>query len=89
MALGATRLNIMLQFLIEAMVLCLLGGIAGVLAGWGLAVMLSRTAGWAPYVSPESVLVAVAFSIGVGLFFGLLPASRAANLDPIDALRYE
>ncbi|MGI9259894.1 MAG: ABC transporter permease [Gammaproteobacteria bacterium] len=89
MALGATRVNIMLQFLIESMVLCLMGGIAGVLAGWGLAVMLSRTAGWAVYVSPESVIVAVAFSIGVGLFFGLLPARRAANLDPIDALRYE
>ncbi len=89
MALGATRINIMLQFLIESMVLCLLGGIAGVAAGWGLAVMLSRTAGWAVYVSPESVIVAVAFSIGVGLFFGLLPARRAANLDPIDALRYE
>jgi putative ABC transport system permease protein len=89
MALGATRLNIMLQFLIESMVLCMMGGIAGVLAGWGLAVMLSRTAGWAVFVSPESVIVAVAFSIGVGLFFGLLPARRAANLDPIDALRYE
>ncbi len=89
MALGATRINIMLQFLIESMVLCMMGGVAGVLAGWGLAVMLSRTAGWAVYVSPESVIVAVAFSIGVGLFFGLLPARRAANLDPIDALRYE
>ncbi|HEY5623028.1 MAG TPA: ABC transporter permease [Gammaproteobacteria bacterium] len=89
MALGATRLNILLQFLIESMVLCLLGGLAGVASGWGLAVMLSRTAGWATYVSPESVVVAVAFSIGVGLFFGILPARRAANLDPIDALRYE
>lgn len=89
MALGATRINIMLQFLIESMVLCMLGGLAGVLGGWGLAVLLSRTAGWAVYVSPESVMLALAFSVGVGLLFGLLPARRAANLDPIDALRYE
>ncbi len=89
MALGATRVNILLQFLIESMVLCLLGGIAGVLAGWGLAVLLSRTAGWAVYVSPESVMLAFAFSLGVGLFFGIMPARRAANLDPIEALRYE
>ena len=89
MALGATRLNILMQFLIESMVLCMIGGIAGILAGWGLAVMLSRTAGWAVFVSPESVIIALAFSIGVGLFFGILPARRAANLDPIDALRYE
>jgi len=89
MALGATRLNILLQFLIESMALCLLGGTVGVLAGWGLAVLLSRTAGWAVYVSPESIILAFAFSLGVGLFFGILPARRAANLDPIDALRYE
>jgi len=89
MALGATRLNIMLQFLIESTVLCMLGGLTGVLAGWGLAVMLSNTAGWAVYVSPESVILSFAFSVGVGLFFGILPARRAANLDPIDALRYE
>ncbi len=89
MALGATRFNILLQFLIESMVLCLLGGIVGVFSGWGLAVLLSRTAGWAVYVSPESVLLAFAFSLGVGLFFGILPARRAANLDPIEALRYE
>jgi len=89
MALGATRFNILLQFLIESMVLCMLGGIMGVLSGWGLAVLLSRTAGWAVYVSPESVVLAFAFSLGVGLFFGIMPARRAANLDPIEALRYE
>ena len=89
MALGATRLNIMTQFLIEAVALCLLGGALGVAAGAGMATLLSRTAGWAVYISPESILLAVAFSLGVGLFFGLLPARRAAALDPIEALRYE
>ena len=89
MALGATRLNIMTQFLIEAVALCLLGGALGVAAGAGMALLLSRTAGWAVYISPESVLLAVAFSLAVGLFFGLLPARRAAALDPIEALRYE
>ena len=89
MALGATRFNIMTQFLIEAVALCLLGGALGVAAGAGMAVLMSRTAGWAVYVSPESILLAVAFSLGVGLFFGLLPARRAAALDPIEALRYE
>ena len=89
MALGATRLNIMTQFLIEAIALCLLGGALGVAAGAGMALLLSRTAGWAVYVSPESVMLAVAFSLAVGLFFGLLPARRAAALDPIEALRYE
>ena len=81
MALGATRLNIMTQFLIEAVALCLLGGALGVAAGAGMATLLSRTAGWAVYISPESILLAVAFSLGVGLFFGLLPARRAAALE--------
>ena len=89
MALGATRFNILSQFMIEAIALCLLGGALGVAAGAGMAVLMSRTAGWAVHVSPESILLAVAFSLGVGLFFGILPARRAAALDPIEALRYE
>ena len=89
MALGATRFNILLQFLIESILLCLLGGILGIALGVGMAELLSRTAGWVMNISPESVLLAFTFSIGVGLFFGILPARRAAKLDPIDALRYE
>ncbi len=89
MALGATRFNIMSQFMIEAIALCLLGGALGVAAGGGMATLLSRTAGWSVHISPESILLAVAFSLGIGLFFGLLPARRAAALNPIDALRYE
>jgi len=88
-ALGATRGNILLQFLIEAMVLSFVGGTLGILLGSGTAVTLSRLAGWNTYVSPMAILVAFVFSAGVGLFFGILPARRAASLDPIVALRYE
>jgi len=89
MALGATRLNILMQFLIESMLMCLLGGLLGIGAGVGMAELLSRTAGWAMRISPESVMLSFTFSIGVGLLFGILPARRAAKLDPIEALRYE
>ncbi|MCY3730115.1 MAG: ABC transporter permease [Rhodospirillaceae bacterium] len=89
MALGATRFNILMQFLVESMLLCLLGGLLGVAAGVGMAELLSRTAGWVMRISPESVVLSFTFSIGVGLFFGILPARRAAKLDPIEALRYE
>jgi len=88
-ALGATRKAILYQFLIEALVLCVMGGILGVGAGFGGAEMLTRTQGWATEVSPNVVIAAVAFSAAIGLFFGIWPAQRAAKLDPIDALRYE
>ncbi|MBI2538088.1 MAG: FtsX-like permease family protein, partial [Gemmatimonadetes bacterium] len=88
-ALGATRKNIMLQFLVEAVTLCLLGGTIGILTGAGTAVAMAKLAGWNTLVSPMSVVVAFAFSAGVGIFFGLWPARRAAMLDPIVALRYE
>ncbi len=88
-ALGATRINIMSQFLIEAVVLCLMGGLIGVLVGAGSARAMSKLLGWNTLISPTAVLVAFAFSAFVGLFFGLWPARRAANLNTIDALRYE
>ena len=88
-ALGATRMNIMMQFLIEALTLCLLGGLLGVLLGVGTAVVLSRVMQWNTLISPTAVGVAFAFSAAVGLFFGIYPARRAASLDPIVALRYE
>ena len=88
-ALGATRGNIMLQFLVEAVTLCSLGGIVGILLGAGGAVALARFQGWNTQVSLFAVLVAFAFSAIVGIFFGLWPARRAARLDPIVALRYE
>jgi len=88
-ALGATRKNIMFQFLIEALVLCMMGGAIGILLGSGGAVLLSRLAHWNTYVSAPAIGLAVAFSAGIGVFFGMWPARRAASLDPIEALRYE
>ncbi len=79
----------MLQFLVEALVLCMLGGFMGILVGAGGAVALSTLANWNTLLSPAAILLAVAFSAAVGIFFGLWPAKRAASLDPIVALRYE
>jgi putative ABC transport system permease protein len=88
-ALGATRRAIMTQFLVEALFLCVLGGVIGVAAGYGAAEIMTRVASWETAVAPEAVAAAIGFSAAVGLFFGLWPARRAALLDPIDALRYE
>jgi putative ABC transport system permease protein len=88
-ALGATRVNILLQFLIEAVVLCLLGGIIGIVLGAGGAQVLRHVAHWNTDVSLGSVILAFLFSAVVGVIFGVWPARRAASLDPIVALRYE
>jgi putative ABC transport system permease protein len=88
-ALGATRLNILTQFLAESVVLCVLGGLLGMLLGTGAARALAKFAGWQTYVTLDALLLAFAFSAGVGLVFGLWPARRASKLDPIAALRYE
>jgi putative ABC transport system permease protein len=89
MALGATRFSIMVQFVIEAMIMCLLGGAVGVLLGLGISKLLTAIAGWQAAVSPAAVGMAFGFSAAVGLFFGLWPARKAARMDPIAALRYE
>jgi putative ABC transport system permease protein len=88
-ALGATRGNILLQFLIEALTLCILGGAIGILLGVGTTIVLARVMQWNTLISPAAVVVAFGFSALVGLFFGIWPARRAARLDPIVALRYE
>ncbi len=88
-ALGATRKNIMLQFLIEALVLCLCGGLLGVLIGVAATLAVNHFLHWNTLVAPQSIGLAVGFSAAVGVFFGLWPAQRAARLNPIEALRYE
>ncbi len=88
-AIGATRRDILLQFLLEALVLCMLGGIAGVAVGAGIAAAARGVWGWNASVDPLSVALAFSFAALVGVGFGVWPARRAAGLDPIQSLRYE
>jgi putative ABC transport system permease protein len=88
-AVGAHRRDILLQFLIEAITLSLLGGLIGVLVGVGAARLTSMFANFTPIVSTGSIILAFSVSFGIGVFFGFYPARKAAKLDPIDALRYE
>lgn len=88
-AIGARESDIMVQFLIESVVMTLSGGIAGVLLGSGIAILLAVLAGWTIKVSLFSILLATTFSIAIGLIFGLWPARQASKLNPIEALRYE
>jgi putative ABC transport system permease protein len=88
-ALGARRRDIMLQFLIEALVLCIAGGVLGLGLGVLVAHLMASMAQWNTIVAPESAFLAIGFSAFIGIFFGLWPARRAAKLDPIISLRYE
>ncbi|HEY0670682.1 MAG TPA: ABC transporter permease [Longimicrobiales bacterium] len=88
-ALGARRRDIMLQFLIEALVLCIAGGILGLGLGVGAAVAMAKLAAWNTVVAPQAAILAIGFSAFIGIFFGMWPARRAASLDPIVSLRYE
>lgn len=88
-ALGATRSQIMTQFLIESVTLTLIGGVLGILLGWGSASLISYFAGWPSLVSWQVVTGAMLFSMIIGVVFGLLPANKASRLDPIESLRYE
>jgi putative ABC transport system permease protein len=88
-ALGATRGNILLQFLTESVVLCIIGGAIGVFFGIFTAAQMQRTMGWNTAVDFKSIVLAFGFASAIGLIFGVLPARRAALLDPIEALRYD
>ncbi|RLJ05358.1 MAG: MacB family efflux pump subunit, partial [Candidatus Aenigmatarchaeota archaeon] len=88
-AIGARKRDILLQFLIEAVVLTSLGGLVGVIFGIGGSYLLSFFTGWTTKVSLFSIILATGFSIGVGICFGLWPARKASRLNPIEALRYE
>ena len=89
MAVGARGSDILLQFLVEAVVLSVGGGLIGIGLGFGIAKIVSAKVGWNTLVSPESVALAFVFSAVIGIFFGFYPARKAAGLDPIEALRYE
>jgi ABC-type antimicrobial peptide transport system permease subunit len=88
-AVGATRLDVRLQFLTEALLMTLSGGVVGLAAGVGVSWAIAAYAGWTTHVSPFAVLLALGVSFLVGIGFGLYPAAKAARLNPIDALRYE
>jgi putative ABC transport system permease protein len=89
MAIGARPSYVRIQFVSESILLCLLGGILGLIAGVAGSIAFSELLGWPTQVSPNSVLISIAFSTGIGVFFGYYPAHKAAALDPIEALRYE
>ncbi|HZQ91292.1 MAG TPA: FtsX-like permease family protein, partial [Terriglobales bacterium] len=89
MAIGATESDVQSQFLIEAVVLSLIGGAIGILFGVGSSFLITQLLSWTVLISPISIVVAVIFSSAVGVFFGFYPARKAARLDPIEALRYE
>jgi len=89
MAVGARGWDIMWQFLVEALVLCLTGGAIGIFLGWLSSYLVTKFLGWSTLTSPIAIVVAVLVSAGVGLIFGFYPAWKASRLDPIEALRYE
>ena len=88
-ALGAPASAIRMQFITESVILCLIGGFIGIVLGLALGTVLSNVVGYAAKPSIAAILIAVGFSMAIGVFFGYYPANKAAKLDPIEALRYE
>ncbi len=89
MAVGARRVDILMQFLLEAVVLAIVAGLIGMMLGAAASLVISKTMRWPTLISPASIAVSFVFSCAVGVFFGFYPAMRASRLDPIEALRYE
>jgi putative ABC transport system permease protein len=88
-AIGARQRDIVRQFLIEAVLISIVGGLVGIATGFGGSVIIAAIAGWATVVTATSVIVAFGVSVTIGLLFGIYPAMQAARLDPIEAIRYE
>lgn len=88
-ALGATNLSIRIQFIVEAVIICLIGGIIGVIVGLGMGMGASKLLGYPAVPSIKSIMISLSFSMAIGVFFGYYPANKAAKMNPIDALRYE
>jgi macrolide transport system ATP-binding/permease protein len=88
-AIGARRADILYQFLAESVVVSAFGGVAGILLGWTITVVLTTVSGWTTSISPASVILAFTFSAGIGMAFGIYPAKKASELHPIDALRHD
>ena len=88
-ALGATFMNIMTQFLIESMVIGIIGGIIGIIVGCGASQIIAKVGNFTTVITITPIIISFIFSVGIGLFFGIYPARKAAKLDPIEALRYE
>ena len=88
-ALGATNNSIRIQFIVESIVICIIGGIIGIILGVGIASIATNLLGFAVKPSVDGIVLSVTFSIFIGVFFGYYPANKAAKLNPIEALRYE
>jgi len=88
-AIGAKNRDILLQFLLEALLLSSIGGLIGIVMGVGIAILIDNVTEFPTIIQPFSIILAFSFAVGVGVFFGFYPAQRAASLNPIDALRYE
>jgi len=89
MAIGAKRKDILLQFLSESIILCVVGGVIGIALGWVLSSLISSIQGWPVLISFWAIVIALSFSTLVGLSFGIYPANKASKMDPVEALRYE
>jgi len=89
MAIGAKRKDILLQFLSESVILCLVGGAIGIALGWMTSSLIASIQGWPTLISFWAIVIALSFSTLVGLFFGIYPANKASKMNPVEALRYE